>query len=80
MYKNLGTCTLKSDLNKNTILHIACNLNQGQILDYAISIGVDVNESNIAGDSALIVATKARNFEFVLKLVNSGADGIQCFY
>jgi ankyrin repeat protein len=53
------------------------------IFEYAISIEVNINDVNIAGDSALICAIKIKNLDMVkkvisnlTKLVEAGAKGI----
>ncbi|KAJ3302006.1 hypothetical protein HDV03_005482 [Kappamyces sp. JEL0829] len=61
------------DLKQNSILHLALEIGAGEIIEYAINLGVNVNAANIAGDSPLMVATRKGNLESVKQLIVAGS-------
>ncbi|KAJ3042984.1 hypothetical protein HDV00_006291 [Rhizophlyctis rosea] len=62
------------DLHERTVLHIACQNGFPDIVDWAITNGVDINSLSVAGDTALILAATNGHLEIVKKLTASGAD------
>lgn len=59
--------TFSRDKDKNTPLHLACCSKKGgnkkELVDFLISNGVDVNATNEAGETPLVIAVSNGNYE-----------------
>jgi ankyrin repeat protein len=56
------------DPHMNTILHIACDNGFMHAVDASLRIHVDLNSSNVAGDTALILAVKRGRLDLVKRV------------
>lgn len=61
-----------TDSNGNTLLHIACEKKQFNVIGELIRAGVDVQERNSSGDTALHIAAESTNKGKVLRLLSTG--------
>ncbi|KAH0549954.1 hypothetical protein KQX54_016199, partial [Cotesia glomerata] len=59
---------------ENTLLHHAINTRNEELLDYLISLNVDLNVTTTFEGTALHRAIELRNFKFIRKLIKAGAD------
>ncbi|GHU26376.1 hypothetical protein FACS1894152_0860 [Bacilli bacterium] len=69
-----GASINRRDLDLNTPLHTAVNLNETEIVKLLIENGSDINGQNANGDTPLMIAT-VKNYEaIVYELLKRGAD------
>ena len=72
--KGLDAIRKAKDLRSNNLLHVGIIKNHVPLIQYSIEAGIGVDSTNVAGDSALILATKNRNLELISLLVKAGAN------
>lgn len=68
-----GEFTFSSDIHAvdnegNTVLHVAAEIDNAELIDYFIARGADPDVKNSNGDTALLVAIKKDSFNVVKKL------------
>lgn len=61
------------DNKKESLLHKACRNDYFEVVDLLIKLGVDINQSNIYGDTPLHLAVQFKNGAVVDKLLFEGA-------
>lgn len=72
--KGLDAIRKAKDLRSNNLLHAGTMKNHISLIQYSIEAGISVDSTNVAGDSALILATKNGNLEIISLLVKAGGN------
>ena len=62
------------DLNGNTLLMIACEEGNSEVVSVLINLGASLNYQNFHGETALHFAAKKRNLEIIDLLTQAGAN------
>ncbi|KAI8912831.1 kinase-like domain-containing protein [Gorgonomyces haynaldii] len=62
------------DLHQNTLIHIAFTNGHEQLLDFCFEKKLDVDASNVGGDTPLIIACKRGFVSIAKRLLDAGAD------
>jgi ankyrin repeat protein len=71
---NLKACAEEKDIHGNTALHLSAKLGRFEVARYLLSHGLDVNSTNLLGETPIMMATLSCHLGICELFILNGAD------